>query len=1445
MKKIYSLILVAASLAVAACQPKELDNIVPDDNPDVKSVKITATIEDIDATKVEYAISDDAIKPAWEVGDELFGFDADGGKFTYVVTEVDATTGEATIEPKQDTSYDPAEGILVYGIYYPGKTVDDITGTTGEESLAIDLAGQSGTLGTLSPAIMCATATVEGGEVRFHFENQTAIIGLKKIQLGSDAAPVASATIDQIAIEGVVTRGSLSVVGGELTLKSGTKTSTVYAVPTSSNWETDANGQIDFGENDPVAFAVLPKASSEPTVYAYTSTAAFKNNKAVGSKEMAAGHYYYMSKKLDASAAPVASLTVGGVTSRYYTINAAFDAADCSDANSMITLLANCGASSRLNLTNSDGNGNVTLDLNGFTLTGPTGAHCLYVLGRTLAIQDSGANGAIESAASSNYSLYVNTGANATLNSGTISSSAYRAIGVYNDGTFTMNGGTVSADAYGIALAGSGNISVTGGSISGSRAISSISLQGGGTFTGTLSVSGGTLVGESSYGIYTGDGEINLSNVASVTSNGSGSNTNAIASAGTVNITGGTFTSASTSSATILISGEDAVGIISGGRFNSHALSTVATGTSGGTAYVTGGIHSRAVQVKFAVSDNADEYVNILNTDDTKATYPFAVGLATSNPAVDYVAQGSNYWKHATVEGAFINANQRAEVAAGTGTVITQLADATASATLNVNSGNVNSFTLDLNGHTVSATGVSPLIAAASDFTLMDSDGEGELSTTGNVALSVNEGTTTVNSGSLVGATKAVSVAADATLTVNNGYFYGAQNGVDIDGAEGAGITLNNGWYRNKPSVDYLASGTAAIPGSEPHNTKTYNWTIGVETATVTVNEVGYASLGAAVAAANTFDGEAATVTITLLDDISYDSQINLTNANSKPIVLDLNGCTLSTEAESFITTGGNLTITDSGSTKGKITSSESKVLDLTTASAAVTLNGCVIEGTKATGANFSSDPLIDMHSASGTLNFLNAKVYTTAKLSVLRAYNGTTTITGSELSSGTVSEGWYVVVGANTGTVNMVSGSLFTSGIGNSSTFHISASGSTMTVADDNCYLYSNGRVVSSGGAYNNNITLNGGYYNKLPSQEPSYGAGLSMQAIDPAETHAHATIGETLYYGYQVKETPVVYVAEVNGKQFTSYADAITEALAYNGADDTVRLTLLQDVSYSTSTDFVNTEGKPIVLNLGEKTLETTVTDFIKCTSGSLSVRGGTITSTAMRVVNKTGTGAINIENCTISSTATYTYSTGYYYDQGVIRIYNGSSTVNIKDSKIFTTGAMTAVADRSGILNIDNSEISSGTESMGGIAVCAYSGTVTINSGCFYSSNDTTTRPAAYVAGSGAYYTINDGYFYSASSRSIRAGTQSQISNFTIYGGYFNKSTSYTSSGKDYAPTIPAGYAQSSGASGSYEHSIVGTLSFNYKVGPTDQEASVEASTSEPVVTLGEARNGGVSF
>ena len=176
-----------------------------------------------------------------------------------------------------------------------------------------------------------------------------------------------------------------------------------------------------------------------------------------------------------------------------------------------------------------------------------------------------------------------------------------------------MNGGTVSAadGNYGIALAGSGDIRVTGGSISGSRAISYITLTGGVTFTGTLEVSGGTLEGNSSYSII-------ITGKTTISGGYFNSSTSCIDSyGGNVTVTGGDFAS------------------------TSNTVELFIVGNSGKCA-VRGGYFDRPINS----SRTGNSYRNILNTDDTSEEYPFKVADSGSTYYINSTTPSSTTYTY-------------------------------------------------------------------------------------------------------------------------------------------------------------------------------------------------------------------------------------------------------------------------------------------------------------------------------------------------------------------------------------------------------------------------------------------------------------------------------------------------------------------------------------------------------------------------------------------------------------------------------------------------------------------------------------------------------------------------------------------------------------------------------------------------------------------------------
>ena len=272
--KRFLLFALCAITALASCQKIDENGV----NPGQSGLKVTAVIAD-NSTKVDYPVADNTVNPEWVEGDEIFGYDGTN-TFTFTVTDVDEN-GVATFNAGD---YTPADGTTLYAVYYPAESAANFT--SGE--LAVDLTSQDGVLDGTAPAIMCATATVESGEVIFHFYNQTAIIGVKKFQVNPGE------TISTFKASGLVATGTIKVVDGALAL---VPDITPADMTITCNYAADAT--TGMYEN-PVYFIAMPTESAAIDIKATSSkgTEGIYSTPTAVNANIIAGNYYYMSKKL-------------------------------------------------------------------------------------------------------------------------------------------------------------------------------------------------------------------------------------------------------------------------------------------------------------------------------------------------------------------------------------------------------------------------------------------------------------------------------------------------------------------------------------------------------------------------------------------------------------------------------------------------------------------------------------------------------------------------------------------------------------------------------------------------------------------------------------------------------------------------------------------------------------------------------------------------------------------------------------------------------------------------------------------------------------------------------------------------------------------------------------------------------------------------------------------
>ena len=1036
--KLFSIL--ALLLCVVSCQIAGVDNGVVKDN----GFKVTAVIDNTDATRLAYAVDGEAntITPSWAVGDKIIGVDDKDQKFTFTVESVSGEVATLNVG-----TYVPGEAHEVKAFYVPGVEQTAI----GIESLNVDLDPQEGVLNGDTPVIMSAVSEIVNGEISLTFTKQTAIVGLKKFKLPKQA------TITSMELNGVSTGIVFTWDYQGMRVASSNE---IGAIHLKGNWETDAEGVC----TTPVYFAVAPQTNANISLSMSTGTEQFVNVNTIAKLNIEAGYYYHMTKEMGGPA-----VTVNGAG--FASLEEAFTAASALPGPVTITLERDVTPTGLCNFYNPDNTSTNYLDLNGHNITTKT-ASLINVKDCNLTLTDGstdnpaewGTISATTAAASTNYVVIISG----------------------EKGSFNMLKGNVTTSVCrGLNLTAGPTATLTGGKI---ESVNGIAV-GIGSSGGTLYVAGDIKIIGSGNVVYLWGGTATFS---------------------------GGFVSNGKTSAPIYAADNSTVYFANGYVKTPNINSVAVTGT--GVAYVLGGYHSSAVRDIYAKDAEANQYYNDLNTDEaTREEYPYHVVPASSNPLVATVLSGSYVWNHSNIQSAGMQTDIRSKNTAAT--TMKLQSDITSGTTFSFSAEHKYLLTVDLNSHKLTSSAL-PALQAHCPMVLMDTGGAGEIFTTGAIAVRSSDDLT-INGGSYVAATNVGSTAIVATdtcdLVINGGYFY-SDDSYDVRrSSENASITISAGRFRKALDASTIADGCAASAEELVYNGRTYGYKVAAAAVVALVNGTGYATMAAAVAAVNSIPADGGRASIILQEDIENVPRFTLNNSNL-PLALDLNGHTLSSTDSVLITVeNAFVTITDSGLTKGKITTTQQKAL-LIKAGGEVSIANCTIESTKAKGSSFS-EPCVYVNGSGAQLIVNNGtKICTTDSLTCIRVYTGSLTVNGGEITSGINSAGWYCVVSANTATTVINGGSFYTSGRGNASTCHIAASGASVTV--NGGYFHSAGRCASAGNSdYGAKMVLKGGYFTGVKSASVAIEEGKAWTELDPKETHLHETLGLTLEYGYAVK--------------------------------------------------------------------------------------------------------------------------------------------------------------------------------------------------------------------------------------------------------------------------------------------------------------------------------------
>ena len=405
-------------------------------------------------------------------------------------------------------------------------------------------------------------------------------------------------------------------------------------------------------------------------------------------------------------------------------------------------------------------------------------------------------------------------------------------------------------------------------------------------------------------------------------------------------------------------------------------------------------------------------------------------------------------------------------------------------------------------------------------------------------------------------------------------------------------------------------------------------------------------------------------------------------------------------------------------------------------------------------------------HTYGLTLDLNGHKLSSTASPAVSTAGN---LAVEDAIGTGEIVTTGAVALAATAGTVSFIGAAL------TGATTAFAASGSTVATINSGWFAGDTEDVTKTGSA---KVETFGGKFKNSPTAVLAEGCEVK----DISEVHNGIT------YSYQV--VGGVAAATVNGEDCPSFANALSKALAYKGADDTVTLCLMKDVTgYDKQLDLTNKSGKPFVLDLNGHTLGVVI-DSCMTTTGSLTIidRSGTgkgkYTSSKRKQLYTFSTGKVVVQDCIIECTRGGYMSTGATYT--MIHMSGGSTStpnkegMTFKNCKIYSTSYLKPIYAAYGNMTIEDCELSCGTASTGGYYIVdVYTGGNVIIRNSSFVTFDRKSNGDKYGCihsrtgnvGAGSNIELYDCWFYSGKGLSVSADHPEYSKVFTISNCYSN--------------------------------------------------------------------------
>ena len=420
MKKHLSILCAATIvLGAASCQKANItDTSVAADKA------LTSITVRMSGSDTRLALDEVTHYTVFEVGDEVFGWDANGS-YTYSCTSVEAD--EAEFELISDYAPSSDAGTKVNLVYANGYDVEDVDGGT----LSLDIKNQNATAFSQLPFVMTAQGVVaEDGGCEVTFSNETSFIRIE------DCPTPAAGGLSFYSVEA-------TNLYPQMAISIGTDGNFVKTVGSAGTIKNSAEIVSDQDGKISCCMATFPSpeaASSANIIFSAESAEGFVYYYSVGKKTVPANKIINVSGKEFTSEIPVVGIVELAETGESFTsLTAAVAAANAYSGPCTITVLGDFTNTEAQTISNPDG---VTLDLNGYTLTiSGKSTRISIASGSTLTIDGEGTY--VMATATNTFAL---SNANSTLilNSGTITNAGGYAVVYSTNGDFIMNGGTVT-----------------------------------------------------------------------------------------------------------------------------------------------------------------------------------------------------------------------------------------------------------------------------------------------------------------------------------------------------------------------------------------------------------------------------------------------------------------------------------------------------------------------------------------------------------------------------------------------------------------------------------------------------------------------------------------------------------------------------------------------------------------------------------------------------------------------------------------------------------------------------------------------------------------------------------------------------------------------------------------------------------------------------------------